>query len=101
GKAIGVTLFAWIAVRLDLADLPRNVTMRQLFSASWLAGIGFTMSLFIAGNAFRGNLDLLDEAKAGILVASLLAGIIGYVLTYLTTQTHHETSHIEALAAAD
>jgi NhaA family Na+:H+ antiporter len=101
GKAIGVTLFAWIAVRLGLADLPRNVTMRQLFSASWLAGIGFTMSLFIAGNAFRGNLDLLDEAKAGILVASLLAGIIGYVLTYLTTQTHRETSHIEALAAAD
>jgi NhaA family Na+:H+ antiporter len=101
GKAIGVTLFAWIAVRLGLADLPRNVTMRQLFSASWLAGIGFTMSLFIAGNAFRGNLDLLNEAKAGILVASLLAGIIGYVLTYLTTQTHHETSHIEALAAAD
>lgn len=101
GKAIGVTLFAWIAVRLGLADLPRNVTMRQLFSASWLAGIGFTMSLFIAGNAFRGNLDLLNEAKAGILVASLLAGIIGYVLTYLTTQTHHETSHIEAVAAAD
>ena len=101
GKAIGVTLFAWIAVRLDLADLPRNVTMRQLFSVSWLAGIGFTMSLFIAGNAFRGNLDLLNEAKAGILVASLLAGIIGYVLTYLTTQTHRETSHIEALAAAD
>lgn len=101
GKAIGVTLFAWIAVRLGLADLPRNVTMRQLFSTSWLAGIGFTMSLFIAGNAFRGNLDLLNEAKAGILVASLLAGIIGYVLTYLTTQTHRETSHIEALAAAD
>jgi NhaA family Na+:H+ antiporter len=101
GKSLGITLFAWLAVRFGLADLPRNVTLRQLFSASWLAGIGFTMSLFIAGNAFRGNPDLLDQAKAGILIASLLAGIIGYLLTYLTTQTHHEASHIEVLAAAD
>ncbi len=101
GKPIGITLFAWIAVRLGLADLPRNVSLRQIFSASWLAGIGFTMSLFIAGNAFRGDLDLLDEAKAGILVASLVAGIIGYVLTYFTTQTYAETSHVEAVPAAD
>ena len=101
GKAIGITLFAWIAVRLRLADLPRNVTLRQLFSASWLAGIGFTMSLFIAGNAFRGNADLLDEAKAGILVASLLAGVIGYALTYFTTQTFEEASHVEVVPATD
>jgi NhaA family Na+:H+ antiporter len=101
GKPVGITLFAWIAIRLGLADLPRNVSLRQIFSASWLAGIGFTMSLFIAGNAFRGDLDLLDEAKAGILVASLVAGIIGYVLTYLTTQTYAETSHVEAVPATD
>ena len=101
GKPLGITLFAWIAVRLRLADLPRNVSMLQIFSASWLAGIGFTMSLFIAGNAFRIDPDLLDEAKAGILVASFAAGIIGYVLTYLTTQTHAETSHVEAVAATD
>ena len=101
GKAIGITLFTWLAVRLHLADLPRNVSLRQIFSASWLAGIGFTMSLFIAGNAFRGNPDLLSEAKAGILVASLLAGIIGYTLTYFTTQTYAETSHVEAVPATD
>jgi len=101
GKPVGITLFAWIAVRLGLADLPRNVSLRQIFSASWLAGIGFTMSLFIAGNAFRGNVELLDVAKAGILVASLIAGIIGYVLTYLTTQTYAETSHVEAVPATD
>jgi NhaA family Na+:H+ antiporter len=101
GKAAGITFFTWIAVRLRLADLPRNVSLRQIFSASWLAGIGFTMSLFIAGNAFRGNPDLLDEAKAGILVASVIAGIIGYVLSYITTQTYAETSHIEAVPATD
>ena len=101
GKAIGITLFAWIAVRLRLADLPRNVSLRQIFSASWLAGIGFTMSLFIAGNAFRGNPELLDEAKAGILVASLLAGVIGFTLTYFTTQTHEEATHVEVVPATD
>ncbi len=101
GKALGITLFTFIAVRLRLGDLPQNVSLRQIFSASWLAGIGFTMSLFIAGNAFRGNPDLLAEAKAGILFASLLAGIIGYVLTYFTTQTFAETTHVEAVPATD
>ncbi|MBK5108891.1 MAG: Na+/H+ antiporter NhaA [Anaerolineales bacterium] len=101
GKAIGITFFAWLAVRLRLADMPRNVSLRELFSASWLAGIGFTMSLFIAGNAFRGNIELLDQSKSGILVGSLLAGLIGFGLTYLTTQTHEETSHVEAIAATD
>jgi NhaA family Na+:H+ antiporter len=101
GKAIGITFFAWLAVRLRLADMPRNVSLRELFSASWLAGIGFTMSLFIAGNAFRGNLELLDQSKFGILVGSLSAGVIGFALTYLTAKTHEETSHVEAVAAAD
>ena len=101
GKAIGITLFAWLAVRLRLADLPRNVSLRELFGASWLAGIGFTMSLFIAGNAFRDQPGMLDESKFGILVGSLLAGIIGFVLSYLTSETHQETSHVEAVAAAD
>ncbi len=101
GKAIGITFFAWLAVRLRLADMPRNISLRELFSASWLAGIGFTMSLFIAGNAFRGNFELLDQSKFGILVGSLLAGIIGFALTYLTTETHAETSHVEAVTAAD
>jgi len=101
GKAIGITFFAWLAVRLRLADMPRNVSLRELFSASWLAGIGFTMSLFIAGNAFRGDAELLDQSKFGILAGSLLAGLIGFGLIYLTSQTHEETSHVEAVAAAD
>ncbi|MFL7891683.1 MAG: Na+/H+ antiporter NhaA [Anaerolineales bacterium] len=101
GKVAGITFFTWLAVRIGLADMPRNVSIRQLFSASWLAGIGFTMSLFIAGNAFQGSTDLLNQAKAGILIASLLAGLIGYALSYLTTQTYAETTHVEQAAAAD
>ncbi len=79
GKPLGITLFAWFAVRSGLAAMPTGVTWRQIFGVSWLAGIGFTMSLFIADLAF-GNTPLLSVAKVGILTASLIAGIAGWLL---------------------
>lgn len=79
GKPLGITLFSWLAVRVGLADKPADVTWGQLHAVGWLAGIGFTMSLFIAGLAF-GGIELLPLAKTGILIASLIAGMIGYVL---------------------
>lgn len=100
GKSVGITLFTWLAIRLRLGELPQNLNIRQIFGASWLAGIGFTMSLFIASNAFSVS-ELLNEAKAGILFASLLAGVIGYVFVFVTSSTHAETSHVEAIAATD
>ncbi len=78
GKPLGITLFSWLAVRLGLADKPNDITWLHIHGASWLAGIGFTMSLFIAGLAF-GDGALLPIAKTGILVASLIAGLVGYV----------------------
>ncbi|MBN1660824.1 MAG: Na+/H+ antiporter NhaA [Anaerolineae bacterium] len=84
GKPIGVTLFSWLAVKLRFADLPDGVSWTQLFSASWLAGIGFTMSLFIASSAFE-RPALLDTAKAAILVASLAASVVGVGLLTLTS----------------
>jgi NhaA family Na+:H+ antiporter len=98
GKPLGITLFSWIAVRLGVADLPAEVTWPQLFSASWLAGIGFTMSLFIANAAFSEPI-LLDMAKLSILVASLLASVIGFGLLLLTTSTHKDVSHLEQAPA--
>jgi NhaA family Na+:H+ antiporter len=79
GKPVGITLLAWIATRLGLAALPKGVRWRQLYCVSWLGGIGFTMSLFIATLAF-GESTLLSVAKVGILFASLIAGIVGYGL---------------------
>src|SRR5687768_11066981 len=79
GKPIGITLFAWLAVRFGLATLPAQTSWRALHGVSWLGGIGFTMSLFIAGLAFS-DANLLDSAKVGILGASLLAGIAGWVM---------------------
>jgi NhaA family Na+:H+ antiporter len=84
GKPIGITLFSWLAIKLGLAEMPTRMTWPQLFSASVLAGIGFTMSLFIANSAFT-DPSLLTTAKIGILAASLLAGTIGAVLLLLTT----------------
>jgi NhaA family Na+:H+ antiporter len=79
GKQIGVLLFSWLAVRSGRASLPRGVTWSQLWGVSALAGVGFTMSLFIDELAFT-NPVLIDEAKVGILVGSLVAGIWGYVV---------------------
>jgi len=79
GKAIGITAFSWLAVKLRLAMLPDGATWGALHGVAWLGGIGFTMSLFIAGLAFS-DAALLAEAKVGVLLASILAAVIGWML---------------------
>ena len=79
GKPLGITLASYLAVRLRAADLPANVGWRHVHGAGWLGGIGFTMSLFVAGLAF-GDPQVLNIAKLGVLGASVLAGTIGFVL---------------------
>jgi NhaA family Na+:H+ antiporter len=79
GKQIGITGFAWLAVRAKLASLPSGASWRQIYGAGWLGGIGFTMSLFIASLPF-GDSPQLNVAKIGILTASLVAGIAGWIL---------------------
>ena len=79
GKPLGITLMSLLVVRLRLADLPTDVTWQRLHAVSWLGGIGFTMSLFIAGLAFPTPASL-DVAKVGVFGASLLAGILGLAL---------------------
>ena len=76
GKQIGIFGASYIAVKRGWSDLPAGMTWTRLYGLACLAGIGFTMSLFIAGLAF-GDSDLLDLSKAGILVASLISGTIG------------------------
>jgi NhaA family Na+:H+ antiporter len=80
GKPLGITLASWAAVRSGVAALPAGVSWRQLHGVAWLGGIGFTMSLFIAGLAFGGAPSLLTAAKLGTLAASVLAGVIGWLL---------------------
>jgi NhaA family Na+:H+ antiporter len=79
GKQIGVTLFSWLVVRSGQARLPAGVTWGQLYGVSWLAGVGFTMALFVSELAFI-NETLIEHAKVGILAASLIAAVLGYLI---------------------
>lgn len=78
GKVIGIGLFSWLGLRLKVAILPLGLNFHRLLAVGMLGGVGFTMSLFIANLAFR-DPELLNQAKAGILLGSTLAGIGGYV----------------------
>ncbi len=77
GKQIGIMGCCALAVRLGLAELPTGVTWRMLYGMTWLAGIGFTMALFISQLAFVGEPQHLDDARIGTFLASLLAGVVG------------------------
>lgn len=85
GKVIGINLFSWIAIKTKISALPYKSSWKQMIGAGFLAGIGFTMSIFIALLSFKGHHEIQDEAKFAILMASLLSGLIGYsILKYIS-----------------
>ncbi|HEX9652885.1 MAG TPA: Na+/H+ antiporter NhaA, partial [bacterium] len=96
GKQIGVLLFSWLAVRLRLAPLPEDLRWPQVYGASLLAGIGFTMSLFIGNLAFTDE-SALVLAKVGILSASAISAITGlsalWLIPAVRQQSTEKTSH--------
>jgi NhaA family Na+:H+ antiporter len=79
GKSIGITLFSWLVVRLGIARMTDGVSWGHIYGVAWLGGIGFTMSLFIAGLAFT-NPESIVLAKVGILAGSLVAAIVGSLI---------------------
>lgn len=84
GKPLGISLFAWLALRLGLAQLPRGINFVHIVGVGFLAGIGFTMALFIGGLALSD--DELNYAKLGILSGSALAGVIGFTIIRMWTK---------------
>lgn len=82
GKIVGIVGFSWIASRFGWATLPEGIRWVHVAGAAALAGIGFTMSLFITGLAFTDS-DLIVQAKTAVLVASLVAGLLGYMILRL------------------
>jgi NhaA family Na+:H+ antiporter len=76
GKPVGITLFAWLAVKLGLAELPSGVTWKHVVATGFLAGIGFTMALFVASLAFK-DPAYVAGSKVGILLGSLVATVLG------------------------
>ena len=85
GKIVGITLFTLLAVKIGLCTLPPGTTKRHIVGIASIAGIGFTVSMFISGLAFE-NAMLQDEAKIGILFASVVAASIGTVILYKSSE---------------
>lgn len=84
GKPIGILAFTALAVKLGLGRLPEGATWAKTLGVAAVAGIGFTVALFIAGLAFPRHPELLDEAKVGILAGSIAAGVLGALLLRAT-----------------
>ena len=107
GKPLGIFGFTWLAVRTGLADLPSGVTWRHVIGAGALAGIGFTMALFIANLAFADPASL-ETAKMAILSASLTSGLLGWILLSGAAKSQNgedeafaETSANESMATSE
>jgi NhaA family Na+:H+ antiporter len=91
GKFIGIAGVSWVMLKLGIAQLPKDTSFTQIAGVSLFAGIGFTMSIFVAQLGFSDNEHLLLMAKTGILTASLLAGVAGFIWLYLVSEPKHET----------
>ncbi len=90
GKPLGIISFAWLASQFGWASAPRGLHFRALVGVGLVAGIGFTVSVFVAGLAFR-SVEQVAQAKVGILVASVLAGGLGYAFLWLATDETRAT----------
>ncbi len=89
GKPLGITLFSWLAVKLRIAQLPHGVSWRHLHGASWVAGIGFTVAIFVAGLAF-GTGESYTQTRIAILLASSTAALCGSLLLRFTCNVPRE-----------
>ena len=86
GKFVGISLLTIAGIVFRIGRLPSAVTIPHVLGAAALAGMGFTVSLFIAELSFKDNAFLLDQAKMGVLFGSLIAGILGAVLLLIVSK---------------
>jgi len=92
GKLIGIAGFSWVAVKLGLTSLPQGLNFKHIVGVSLMGGIGFTMSIFIAELGFADHAEDLLMAKSGILFASAIAGITGFLWLYFMSDKSEEQS---------
>lgn len=93
GKLIGIAGFTWVAIKLGVTSLPQGVNFKHIIGVALMGGIGFTMSIFIAELGFAHQPQDLLMAKTGILLASLLAGVSGFLWLYFTSKKSEEEPH--------
>lgn len=86
GNFIGITLMSLLSVKMRLTELPKDVKYNQIIGIAFLGGVGFTMSIFITNLAFVDSTYLIDSAKVGILIGSLISGLTGYLIIKLSNR---------------
>ena len=96
GKQLGIFAFTWAAVRLGAAEVPGGAPWSRVYGVAMVAGIGFTVALFIANLAFRHAPELLNQARLGVLVGSLVSGLSGTLLLRLLPAPAARTVRAEA-----
>jgi len=90
GKFIGVGSMAFISIKLKIAELPDSVKGKQMVGIAFLAGVGFTMSIFIANLAYPENRFLIDSSIVGILIGSFVSGLAGFLILKLATRKNKD-----------
>ncbi|SFC98597.1 Na+/H+ antiporter NhaA [Algibacter pectinivorans] len=91
GKGIGITSIVLLVQKLKWIEVPSDISIKQIIGVSFLAGIGFTMAIFIGSLAFSTTPEFIDSAKIGILIGSFISAIIGYVILRMGAQTNAVT----------
>ena len=86
GKQIGVFLFSFISIKLNLAEMPSNSNWLSFYGVGILTGIGFTMSLFVGNLAFVDSSNYMSGVKIGVLVGSFLSAMFGYIMLLLVSK---------------
>lgn len=90
GKLIGVALFSYLGIKFKITELPSGVHFKQLLGVASIAGVGFTMSIFIDNLAFHGDLISINSVKTGIIIGSLISGIVGYTILRLSSNNNNK-----------
>jgi len=90
GKQIGVFLFSYISIKLNITEMPNNANWLNFYGVGILTGIGFTMSLFVGNLAFVENIEYMGGVKIGVLTGSLLSTIVGYFLILITRKSKNK-----------
>lgn len=90
GKVVGISLASWLLVKLSVAQLPNGVGWRHVIGIGFIAGIGFSVSIFITELAFSGNESFLTTAKMAIFIASAISALLGYIVLRTAKSSLHE-----------
>lgn len=96
GKQLGIFLTTAVVVKLGLAPMPGGAPLRKLYGVAIVGGIGFTVALFVAGLSYPGHPELLELAKMGILLGSLVSGVVGYLFLRFSGRVEPAQAHAQA-----